>query len=415
VTAVAAVVLRLLRGPKVRPAAPMAAIGFTGDWTPGPQPRGGPPRPRLAPLRATEGSEGGELAARPKPVLEPKTPVGEFLRFILTTYPHLFEESVQGQIRLLCDAQEQQSQDLAQVTGADLVLYQRIREVRQGEERKALEDILYFSVLQAFARLGITTIGPQQLRDTATFVQGNADRLVSMVHSAEEKEVVMAHMKKMLGPMMSYDAMFSNATIKLMKLQTFEMFASSLLFGYFLRHTYKRFSLARSAGLLPPDLTQSVALLEAIYEKSGSETGDLDSASPIDKPLPKPQMSLKTYLEGMDRPQQADQRRFATLESTQMVQDYLKALFGDVKVLMRQIQEVVNEPTPVTTPEEYTERMLKAVELNKIDMVEITVTGLRRMVLEAVAFGTFLKDAESFVEVTADRPVLTMVSKKGDK
>lgn len=41
--------------------------------------------------------------------------------------------------------------------------------------------------------------------------------------ASQEKEVVMAHMKKMLGPMMSYDAMFSNATIKLMKLQTFEV------------------------------------------------------------------------------------------------------------------------------------------------------------------------------------------------
>ena len=37
------------------------------------------------------------------------------------------------------------------------------------------------------------------------------------------------------------------------------------------------------------------------------------------------------------------------------------------------------------------------------------------MILEAVAFGTFLKDAESFVEVNADRPLLTAVSKKGDK
>lgn len=41
--------------------------------------------------------------------------------------------------------------------------------------------------------------------------------------ASQEKEVVMAHMKKMLGPMMSYNAMFSNATIKLMKLQTFEV------------------------------------------------------------------------------------------------------------------------------------------------------------------------------------------------
>lgn len=47
-----------------------------------------------------------------------------------------------------------------------------------------------------------------------------------------------------------------------------QMFASSLLFGYFLRHTYKRFALARSLGMLPGDQRQDIAVLEALYEKS---------------------------------------------------------------------------------------------------------------------------------------------------
>ena len=39
----------------------------------------------------------------------------------------------------------------------------------------------------------------------------------------QEKEVVAAHMQKVLGPMMSMEMMFSNATVKLMKLQAFEV------------------------------------------------------------------------------------------------------------------------------------------------------------------------------------------------
>jgi hypothetical protein len=48
-----------------------------------------------------------------------------------------------------------------------------------------------------------------------------------------------------------------------------QMFASSLLFGYFLRHTYKRFALARSLGMLPQDDKDNVAMLEALFEKCG--------------------------------------------------------------------------------------------------------------------------------------------------
>lgn len=41
------------------------------------------------------------------------------------------------------------------------------------------------SVWREFSKLGVSTIQPEQLRDTADFVHLNADRLLSVVHSPE--------------------------------------------------------------------------------------------------------------------------------------------------------------------------------------------------------------------------------------
>lgn len=51
---------------------------------------------------------------------QPKSPTGEFLRYILEKYPHLFEESVQAQLRLLCEARAKNAEDLAQVSESNV-------------------------------------------------------------------------------------------------------------------------------------------------------------------------------------------------------------------------------------------------------------------------------------------------------
>jgi hypothetical protein len=60
------------------------------------------------------------------------------------------------------------------------------------------------------------------------------------------------------------------------------------------------------------------------------------------------------------------------------------------------LQEVVG--TDATSMEELMERVQNAVNSGAVESVAITVGTQRRCVLEAVAFGTFLRDVETFVE-----------------
>lgn len=48
--------------------------------------------------------------------------------------------------------------------------------------------------------------------------------------------------------------------------------------------------------------------------------------------------------------------------------------------------------------EQVMERVAKAVETDKVETVTMTVGTQRRAVLEAVAYGTFLRDVETWVQ-----------------
>lgn len=74
------------------------------------------------------------------------------------------------------------------------------------------------------------------------------------------------------------------------------------------------------------------------------------------------------------------------------------------------LQEAVG--TDATSMEELMERVQKAVSSGTVESVTITVGTQRRAVLEAVAFGTFLRDVETHVET--EFALLTPPSSGGD-
>lgn len=57
----------------------------------------------------------------------------------------------------------------------------------------------------------------------------------------------------------------TTTVIKMSKLQMLNVYASSIIFGYFLRRADQRFRLARAAGLLTEDKEDAVQKLERLF------------------------------------------------------------------------------------------------------------------------------------------------------
>lgn len=55
------------------------------------------------------------------------------------------------------------------------------------------------------------------------------------------------------------------ATVKMSKLQMVQVYAASVMFGYFLRRVDKRFQLARTLDMLPESKEDSVQRLERLF------------------------------------------------------------------------------------------------------------------------------------------------------
>jgi hypothetical protein len=344
------------------------------------------------------------------------------LAYYYKAQPHLFKDAIEEQLRRLRDerddretrrkaAEAEKEQDAAAATSSmDITLYKRMEEVQRSEKRATLEDIMYASVLEKFLQLGVDMLGSMDL------VQEDAQNLKLLtegVHSREALEVVKDHVKNVMGPAA---IAYSNTVLKMSKLQAAQVYATSIMFGYFVRKVDKRFQLERSLGLLEGDNSDAVQRLERLFARTAeidvaADPDKADSYSPVDPDKAPPPPSedeeskqqqqpkkgvLRDYIESFDQQTLADTARLVSAEGQALVETQSTALFGDVKQLTRQMQEAVGKD--VNSLEEVMQRVQQAVEQEKVDVMQVTVATQRRAVLEAIAFGSFLRDVETYVD-----------------
>lgn len=396
---------------------------------------------------------------------KPKTPYGEMLQYYLRMEPQLFRAAVDQQLVRM--KEEKDAKDAAAAAAAasadesgdeagkqqrsksELVLYQRMEEVRAMEVRATLEDLMYVSILEKFVLLQV-----EMLPRLDGFVDAGPANLVALtegIHSREALELVREHMLGVMGAAAS--AKFSTELIKMSKFQMAQVYAASIMFGYFLRRVDTRFQLEAALGVLDErSQEEAVARLERLFAQADDldVSSDTDAPGPIvdilgsqeeEDPIPSSSSSdsskasssssgsseagsseagsrprgpvrsdssrgrsaLRKYIEGFDQATMIDTARVVSAEGAALVERQTTALFGDIKELTQQMQEAVGQD--VSSAEELYSRIQRAVQTNAIETVTMTIATQRRCVLEAVAFGTFLRDVET--SVNTDYGLLT--------
>lgn len=316
--------------------------------------------------------------------------------------PHLFQAAVDTEFQKIKDARDAAEEADANPPSAspdsmDLVLSKRMAEVRRAEETLAIEDLMYVCILEKFQVLGVN------LLPTVAPIQESVEALRALtegVHTKEALEMVKEHVLSILGPA---SMAFADTMIKMSKLQAAQVYAASIMFGYFLRRVDSRFQLARQMGVLPESPEDAVARLERLFAMADEMSEDPDAAPP---PPPDAAASgslikrgkgaLRQYVESFDQEAMIATARLVTTEGAALVERQSKALFGDVKALQAQMQEAVGEDAG--SMEELMQRVQRAVADGSVESVTMTVGTQRRAVLEAVAYGCFLRDVESWVD-----------------
>ena len=436
-----------------------------------------PSRPGLAPLRVSSGraalarrfrasrcvarAAGGDASddAFPAPPtfagapMDPGSAHGQMLAHVLDNESHLFTAAVEATLDRMSEEldAEEQRQGSVDVTadegesrtrsdapgGADggLVLFRRIQAMRAAERRNGVQDVMYANILQKFRSLNVDMLPP--LDEEMLHLRGvDLTQLTNGVHSVEALSMVKEHLMGMLGPEAS--TAYSNTLVRTSKLQAAQMYAASIMFGYFLRKADKRFSLDRAMGTLPLNPEESARSLEALFESASAmdsideadaagfdptgvyenekKNGSDDSSTDDKRASSSGKTTLKQYIQSFDAATLAETARVVSLEGVVLAERQTGALFGSVEALAREMQSALEgsgNGAPITSPEELMRRVEDVVGNGKVKTVTLPVATQRRVVLEAVAFGSFLRDAEAFVDARDGRLLTPAPARQG--
>ncbi|CAG7877284.1 unnamed protein product [Brassica rapa] len=325
-------------------------------------------------------------AAKPIAPLQLESPAGQFLSQILVTHPHLVPAAVEQQLEQLQTDRdsEGQNKDASSVPGTDIVLYRRIAELKENERRKTLEEILYALVVQKFMEANVSLV--PSITPSSSDPSGRVDTWPTKVekleklHSSEMYEMIHNHLALILGPRMGDLA----SVAQISKLRVGQVYAASVMYGYFLKRVDQRFQLEKSMKLLTGGLDESKTSVEqpenvtfkavSSHPEVGSFAGGV-SAKGFGSEI-KPSR-LRTYVMSFDSETLQGYATIRSREAVGIIEKHTEALFG--------------KPEIVITPE-------GTVDSSKDEQIKISFGGMKRLVLEAVTFGSFLWDVESHVD-----------------
>jgi hypothetical protein len=384
--------------------------------------------------------------------------------------PHLFDEAVDAQLSRLSADADAATAEAAQAPAdtTELTLYRRIEDVKRRQRAQAVQarparDALHShrSAKGAFqkrradtptrtrrtsctspscasSRTSASTCCPpwcacfaravarSALRESSEhltlalllqdggapdFGPVNLLSLTERVHSAEALELVREHLGKALGGAPGAAPPMSAMLVRMSKLQAAQMYAWSVMFGYFLRRVESRFKLERAlgGGALPRSQEESVAALEALFNAASAEEPAATSAAASADAVVPAKGSLKRYVESFDAEALGETARIVSVEGLALLDRQTSGLFGSLEALQRQMAEAVGNDA--RSEDEFKQRVHNAIASGAVETLTLPYTQQRRVVLEAVAFGAFLRDVES--RVAAEPALLTPAGASG--
>ncbi|XP_022575183.1 UV-B-induced protein At3g17800, chloroplastic [Brassica napus] len=322
--------------------------------------------------------------------LELKSPVGQFLSQILVSHPHLVPAAVEQQLEQLQtdrEAEEQIKDSSSSLPGTDIVLYRRIAEVKEKERRKALEEILYALVVQRFMDANVSLVPSITSSSGRVDTWPTQDGELEQLHSPEVYEMIQNHLSIILK---NREGDLSTVA-QISKLGVGQVYAASVMYGYFLKRIDQRFQLEKTMKILPGGSDEGETSIEqagreterSFYEEaeetyqavsSNQEVGGINASGGSSSETK--QSRLKTYVMSFDG---ETLQRYATIRSREavgIIEKHTEALFGRPEIMI--------------TPQ--------GIDSSKDEHIKISFKGLKRLVLEAVTFGSFLWDVESHVD-----------------
>ncbi|KAG9157733.1 hypothetical protein Leryth_017835 [Lithospermum erythrorhizon] len=316
--------------------------------------------------------------------LELKTEAGRFLSGVFLNDKKEFKSTAKKMLEQVGFDRDQAlaRRDLS-IESDEAFLHRRIAELKELQCQTAVEDIMYLMIVSKFSEIKVHLI-PRLSRciyNGRVEILPSKDYQLESIHSFDFLEMIREHLATVVGWRCNSNVKDAWATTKIQRLPLCQMYAASILYGYFLKSASLRHHLEQNLGHILQDIggtragihtsLQEIGHLESrnisFGHINGVQSTSLGEVTQVS--CTKNQGRLKGYVMRFDTETMAICAKPWSKESVNLIQRHSNALFG--------------------------EQNKDLFECN--DMIHTSFATLKRFALEAIAFGSFLWDAEEYV------------------
>lgn len=312
--------------------------------------------------------------------LEPRSPAGRFLSGVLLDDLDNFRVAARKELKRLAVEKDEAVARLQLSLGSDEAsLHRRIAELKKHECQVAVEEVMYVLIIHKFTEMRVHLVPrlSKCIHNGRLEICPSKDWELESIHSFEILEMVREHISAAVGYKANFSVTDSWTTTMIEQFRLCKLYVASVLYGYFLKSASLRHRLEWGLDLSNPDVGAGACSQLPVSEmlSLGSRYAAFGRISnPRSTPVGRVSCSpgtkhknFKCYLMGFDQGTIQMCAKPKSKEALDLIQRHTCALFGDESSCLPETDELI------TT----------------------SFASLKRLLLEAVAFGSFLWETEN--------------------
>ncbi|KAK7373582.1 hypothetical protein VNO80_06997 [Phaseolus coccineus] len=336
--------------------------------------------PKGLTVRASAGRRHCEFSSLNAP-LEPRSLVGKFLGGMLQNRRQLFHMVVKEELKMLSDDRDSAIARMVISQDSDeALLHRRIAKVKEDECMAAISDVMYLLILHKFSEIRVHLVPKLSscLYNGRLEILPSKDWELESIHSMEVLEIIRQHVSAVTGLKSNPSVRESWETTPIRQYWLARVYVASILYGYFLKSVSLRYTLEQSlsssnCGLHPGQKTSPSFHDMYRYLSKDVMLGNKNDIQSLGHDLIKQEEGIediKCYVTSFHPGSLQKCAKLRSKEAVQLVESHINALFGNGKLGLSQHD----------------------------DVILTSFSSLRRLVLEAIAFGSFLWETEDYID-----------------
>ncbi|XP_057964845.1 UV-B-induced protein At3g17800, chloroplastic [Malania oleifera] len=314
---------------------------------------------------------------------EPRSWAGRVLSGVLQNQRQFFHAAVAEQLEQLAVDRDSAVARMNLSSGSpESCLHRRIAELKEHECQNAIEDIMYMLIIYKFSDIRVSLVPrlSKCIYNGRLEIWPSKDWELESIYNIEVLEMIREHITAVVGLRAKASVSDNWATTQIQRLQLGRIYAASILYGYFLKSASLRLHLEMNLSFahqgFPLVHWTSLPLRELLHHGFKyivlGHIGNTQSMSLCQGSIMpgKKHENLKGYVMGFDSETLQRCAKLRSKEAENLIEKHSLALFGGQRMDLFETDE----------------------------MISTSFSSLKRLVLEAVAFGSFLWDTEEYVD-----------------